>query len=63
MACIHLQKLYSLCQEHQLKLSGSDLIRVVCHECGEQEVCPTTLIDDTKKQSQAEEPIDQDADS
>ena len=46
MTCVHLQKLYKLCQEHDLKLGGSDLIRVFCHQCGEQEVCPSTLMDE-----------------
>ena len=46
MTCIHLHKLYKLCQEHDLKLGGSDLIRVFCHQCGEQEVCPSTLMDE-----------------
>ena len=45
MACVHLQQLYKLCQEQHLKLGGSDLIRVVCHPCGEQEVCPSTLME------------------
>ena len=51
MTCIHLQQLYKLCQEQDLKLGGSELIRVVCHQCGEQEVCPSTLMDeyDSKK--------------
>ncbi|MCA9259124.1 MAG: hypothetical protein KDA61_07990 [Planctomycetales bacterium] len=45
MACIHLQKLYQLCQEHELKIevSSSDLVRIVCKECGAQDVCPTAL--------------------
>jgi hypothetical protein len=46
MACVHLQQLYKLCQEHDVKLSGSDLIHIVCHECGEQEVCPSALRDE-----------------
>jgi hypothetical protein len=46
MTCVHLQKLYKLCQEHDLKLGGSDLIRVFCHQCSEQEVCPSTLMDE-----------------
>ena len=25
MACIHLQQLYDLCREHEIKLGGSDL--------------------------------------
>jgi hypothetical protein len=46
MTCIHLQHLYKLCQEHDLKLGGSDLIRLVCRQCGAQEVCPSTLMDE-----------------
>ena len=46
MTCVHLQRLYKLCQEHDLKLGGSDLIRMVCRQCGEQEVCPSTLMDE-----------------
>lgn len=43
MTCIHLKQLYQLCQDHDLKLGGADLIRVVCKQCGEQEVCPSVL--------------------
>lgn len=46
MTCIHLQRLYKLCQDHELKLASSDLIRVVCQQCEEQEVCPSTLTDE-----------------
>lgn len=48
MACVHLQKLFDLCQEHELRfqLSGTDLVRIVCRECGEQEVCPSVLTDE-----------------
>ncbi len=46
MTCVHLQKLFTLCDEHDLKLGSSDLIRVVCHQCGEKEVCPSTLMDE-----------------
>ena len=46
MTCIHLQQLYKLCQDHELKLGASDLVRVVCRQCGEQEVCPSTLMDE-----------------
>jgi hypothetical protein len=44
MTCIHLQQLYKLCQQHDLKLSGSDLIHVVCNQCGAHDVCPSTLM-------------------
>lgn len=46
MTCVHLQQLYQLCLQHDLKLAGADLIRVVCNQCGEQEVCPSTLTDE-----------------
>ncbi len=46
MTCVHLQQLYKLCQEHELKLGSSDLVRVVCQKCGQQEVCPSTLMDE-----------------
>lgn len=45
MTCVHLQQLYKLCREYDLKLGGSDLVRVVCHQCGAQEVCPSNLMD------------------
>lgn len=46
MTCVHLQQLYKLCQKHDLKLGGSDLIRLVCRQCGAHEVCPSTLMDE-----------------
>jgi len=48
MTCVHLRKLYQLCQDHDLRiqLSGSDLVRIVCRQCDEQEVCPSTLTDE-----------------
>jgi hypothetical protein len=46
MTCVHLQQLYLLCQEHNLKLGGSDLIHLVCRQCGEHEVCPSALMDE-----------------
>ena len=46
MTCVHLQKLYRLCEENSVKLSSSDLIHIVCLKCGRQEVCPSTLSDE-----------------
>ena len=55
MACVHLQQLYKLCLDQDLKLGGADLIRVVCNQCGEQEVCPSMLMDEyDARQSAAE---------
>ncbi|MFV2066154.1 MAG: hypothetical protein ACC645_04185 [Pirellulales bacterium] len=48
MTCVHLRKLYQLCHEEglRLRLSDADLVRIVCQQCGEQEVCPSTLTDE-----------------
>jgi hypothetical protein len=46
MTCVHLRKLYELCQTYDLKLGGADLIHIICHECGEKEVCPSGLMDE-----------------
>jgi hypothetical protein len=44
MICEHLQELFDVCREHDLKMGGADLIRIVCGQCGQQEVCPSTLV-------------------
>lgn len=41
MPCEHLKQLYQVCQSHELKLSSSDLIRIVCPHCGIEEICPS----------------------
>lgn len=46
MTCVHLQKLYELCADSKIKLSGSDLVQIVCEECGVQEACPSMLMDE-----------------
>lgn len=46
MPCVHLRELYQLCAAHDLKLAGSDLIRIVCQQCGVQEVCPSVMLDE-----------------
>ena len=46
MTCEHLRKLYQLCQTHDLKISSSDVVRVVCSQCEETEVCPSMLTDE-----------------
>ncbi len=43
MTCKHLKQLYDYCQTHNLKLSSTDLIRIVCPQCGVEEVCPSVL--------------------
>jgi hypothetical protein len=46
MVCVHLKALYDLCQTHQLKLGGHDLIRVVCTQCQKHDICPSTIHED-----------------
>ncbi len=56
MSCVHLKKLYELCSAEQLKISGADLVRFVCTQCGEQEVCPTRLMDMSETAPDTEPP-------
>ena len=46
MTCTHLRQLYQLCQQEGLRISGSDLIHIVCEQCGVQEECPSMLMDE-----------------
>jgi hypothetical protein len=39
-------QLYQLCQDSELKLSSSDLIRVICKQCQKEEVCPSVLVEE-----------------
>ena len=45
MPCVHLRELFDLCEKHDLQIASSDAIRVVCRQCEEQEVCPSSLTD------------------
>ena len=46
MTCVHLKQLFQLCQDNALRLSSTDLIHVVCQQCGKEEVCPSVLMDE-----------------
>lgn len=43
MVCEHLKQLYQLCLDQKIRLSASDLIHVVCNQCGKKDVCPSNL--------------------
>lgn len=45
MPCVHLRELYDLCEKHELRISSHDAIRIVCRQCEEQDVCPSSLTD------------------
>jgi hypothetical protein len=51
MTCVHLRKLYQLCQQEELRLGSSDLIRIVCQQCGVQDECPSLLLDEYESKS------------
>jgi len=41
-----MHELIEMCEKNNLKLSSSDLIRMVCPSCGVEEECPSTLCDE-----------------
>jgi hypothetical protein len=45
MPCTHLRELYELCEKHDLQISSHDAVRIVCRQCEEQDVCPSSLTD------------------
>ena len=46
MTCTHLKELYKVCQQHQIRLGSAELIRIVCPQCGVQEVCPSVYTEE-----------------
>lgn len=46
MTCAHLKQLYALCEKEQLRIGSADLVRIVCSQCGEEEVCPSLLMEE-----------------
>ncbi|MGD9635617.1 MAG: hypothetical protein AB7G28_23085 [Pirellulales bacterium] len=60
MPCVHLQQLFKLCHDQEIKLASSDLIHIVCTQCGEQEVCPSMLTDeyDARHPHSGETPVE-----
>jgi hypothetical protein len=49
MACVHLNQLYQLCRDSNVKLSSTDLIHIVCKQCEREEVCPSVLFEEYEK--------------
>lgn len=46
MTCVHLRKLYELCQQNDIRMSSGDLVHIVCTQCGQKEVCPSMLLEE-----------------
>ncbi|HOP77573.1 MAG TPA: hypothetical protein PL064_02075 [Thermogutta sp.] len=55
MSCKHLQELYQLCHQYNLKLTGSELVRIVCPTCGVDEICPNVLMEEYDRRHSPEE--------
>ena len=41
MTCVHLKELFKVCETHDLKLTSTDLVRIICPQCNLEEVCPS----------------------
>ena len=57
MTCKHLRELYQLCQDNNLTISSSDVVRIACQKCQEVEVCPSMMVSeyDARQSSLASE--------
>lgn len=55
MPCVHIQQLYQLCRDSQVKLSSAELIHLVCRQCNQEEVCPSLLYEQYEEMNQEEE--------
>ena len=63
MPCVHLRQLIQLCEEHQLKVGGSDVVHFVCEQCGQQEVCPDMMIDEYDARTGEDNTAERDAEA
>ncbi len=59
MACVHLNQLYQLCRDSNVKLSSTDLIHIVCKQCEKEEVCPSVLFEEYETNSARSQEPDQ----
>ena len=46
MSCVHLRRLYQLCEDEDIKLASTDLLHIVCTQCGVKETCPSMFMDE-----------------
>jgi hypothetical protein len=44
MTCVHLKEINRVCNDNGVHVSQSDLVRIVCKECGDHEVCPSNPV-------------------
>ena len=48
MTCVHLRKLFELCEQNDIKLSSAELVHAVCTQCGKKEVCPSMMMEEVE---------------
>jgi len=44
MNCVNLQSISQACKDNGIAIGQTDLVRIVCTECAEQEVCPSNSV-------------------
>ncbi len=62
MSCVHLRRLYQLCEDEDIKLAGSDLLHIVCTQCGVKETCPSMFMDEFEPDDEEEQVADESRD-
>jgi hypothetical protein len=62
MSCVHLRRLYQLCEDEDIKLAGTDLLHIVCTQCGVKETCPAMLMDEFDPDETSQTSGDSDSD-
>jgi hypothetical protein len=62
MSCVHLRRLYQLCEDEDIKLAGTDLLHIVCTQCGVKETCPVMLMDEFDPEETSQTSGDSDSD-
>ena len=46
MICVHLKEIDRLCHDYKVEISRTDMVLMVCTDCGEHEVCPSNFMPD-----------------
>ncbi len=54
MTCVEFQTICRVCADHGIAIGKTDLVRMVCNECGSQEVCSVNSVFPIEDGSKAE---------
>ena len=55
MTCVHLKELFKVCETHDLRLTSTDLVRIICPQCNLEEVCPSVYSAEYDKRQGSQE--------